>query len=151
MELQLAWRLMHMLEHEADSIPKDTAARMGRTAQNLISGKLKLPFQHICALPKATLCPGGCTEVYCSSRCCAEAWQKHHCLLCRGGAEVGTEMHLRNAQNCPYVREFEVASLQKFQHDRDRFAWITAKMPSVVRPPFARSCLTHSAGEVIAA
>ena len=128
---------MHVLEHDAESINKDAAARMGRTAQSLISGKLKLPFQHICALPKATLCPGGCTDVYCSSRCCAEAWQKHHCLLCRGGAELGSEMHLRHAQNCPYIREFEHESLTKFQHDRERFAWMTSRVSPLVRPLLA--------------
>lgn len=135
-ELQLAWRLMHVLEDEESTIDTDVASRITRTAQNLISGKLKLPFQHICCLPKAMLCPGGCSEVYCSSRCCVEAWQKHHCLLCEGGAGLGAEMHLRNVQNCPYIREFDPEALQKFQHDRYRFGWLTAGWKPLVSSPF---------------
>jgi hypothetical protein len=121
-----------VLEGESSSIARETAARMAKTAQSLISGKLKLPYQHICTLPKATLCPSGCSEVYCSSRCCAEAWQRHHCLLCRGPAELSTDMHLRNAKNCPYMREFELHSLLKFKHDRERFSWIGQNLVPLV-------------------
>ena len=137
-ELQLAWRLMHLLERDSATIGREAGERMAKTAQSLISGKTKLPFQHICALPRATLCPGGCTEVYCSSRCCAEAWQRHHCLLCRGSVEMSTGMHLRNVKACPYVREFEPEALQKFQHDRERFGWIVQRLPPLVRCPAVR-------------
>jgi hypothetical protein len=126
---------MHVLEEEEDSVDKDIASKITRTAQSLISGKLKLPFQHICTLPKAMLCPGGCSEVFCSSRCCVEAWQKHHCLLCQGSAGLSSGMHLRNVQKCPYIRDFDLEALQKFQHDRDRFGWITAGLKPVVRFP----------------
>lgn len=124
---------MHALESERKNIGRDVADRMTKTAQSLISGKMKLPYQHICSLPKATLCPSGCSEVYCSSRCCAEAWQKHHCLLCRGPAEVTTHMHLRNVKNCPYVREFDPEALTKFAHDRNRFGWLRQKITPLVR------------------
>jgi hypothetical protein len=34
-------------------------------------------------------------------------------------------MHLRNVQKCPYIQGFDLEALQKFQHDWDRFGWIS--------------------------
>lgn len=118
----MAWRLMAMLE-DATLVPSahaEVSARVG----DLLSGTLRLPFAHICSLPAAVFCPNGCAEVYCCSRCTAEAWQRGHCLLCPGAARAPREVHLRGLHGCPYVRPFDIAALQKFGHDRDVFGWM---------------------------
>eukprot|EP00892_Ulva_mutabilis_P003104 jgi/Ulvmu1/12795/UM097_0022.1 len=122
-ELQVAWRLMAVLE--ADPGLSDAArAEMSARVADLLSGALRLPFEHLCSLPAAVFCPNGCPAVYCCSRCAAEAWQRGHCLLCTAAAAAPRDAHLRSLRSCPYVRPFDAAALQKFGHDRSVFGWM---------------------------
>lgn len=121
-ELQVAWRLMAMLEDT--KLSSGASAEISGRVHDLLSGALRLPFAHMCALPAAIFCPNGCADVYCCSRCAAEAWQRGHCLLCAGAPRLPREAHLRGLPGCPYVRPFDAAALHKFGHDRGVFGWM---------------------------
>lgn len=145
-ELQIAWRLMGLLEEDA-MLSESARADISSRVSDLLSGALRLPFEHICALPAAILCPNGCADVYCCSRCAAEAWQRGHCLLCAAAAAGPRDVHLRNLRGCPYIRPFDAAALQKFGHDRSVFGWMLeptirqgGSCTAAVRPGLTYAC-----------
>lgn len=114
---------MGLLE-EDPTLSNAARTDISRRVSELLSGALRLPFEHLCALPAAVFCPNGCSTVYCCSRCVAEAWQRGHCLLCAAAATRPRNAHLRGLSCCPYVRPFDAAALQKFGHDRNVFGWM---------------------------
>lgn len=63
--------------------------------------------------------------MYCSSRCCAAAWQTRHCLLCTGKHNDTRASHMQSMDPpCPYTAPFDLSHLLKWPHDRRIFGWL---------------------------
>ena len=79
--------------------------------------------------------------VVCSSRCCAEAWMKGHCLLCpqQPNSDIGLLLEALPS-DCRYLRCFDSRTLTKFEHDRRTFGWLDPGGPSQQTVRFPALC-----------
>ncbi|GLJ21259.1 hypothetical protein SUGI_0390230 [Cryptomeria japonica] len=68
-----------------DNKSKMTSHIPKEVVEDLLNGKLSLPFSEHFPLPVITKCIGGCSdESYCSISCAEAAWEAFHSLLCTG-------------------------------------------------------------------